>query len=118
MSKIDQLNKQIENEDKDYERYHQQKQKELETLKQTVENLIAEMDQKRNEHYRKVGELQQERDAVALEEKLKGFPQHLTEGHKFCSVCGGAMRPFETAEGKSWACQNGNLQIGHDLVKV
>jgi hypothetical protein len=62
--------------------------------------------------------LQKERDAAALTEKLKAFPAKLVEGHKFCSVCKSAMRPFETVDGKFWACQVGSLQITHDLVQV
>lgn len=58
--------------------------------------------------------LQQERDKIALSEKLNGFPPELVEKHKNC-MCGAEMRPFQFADGrKAWGCQNGEEK--HDWI--
>jgi DNA repair exonuclease SbcCD ATPase subunit len=118
MKTIEDYNSEIEKANADYAAYEEKKQAELDAIAKRVQAIADEERLKKNEHQLKVETLQKERDAAALTEKLKSFPAKLVEGHKFCSVCKSAMRPFETVDGKFWACQVGSLQITHDLVQV
>jgi hypothetical protein len=106
--KINQLDKDIRQAEIDYQKF----------LKD-MDNQIAAAAQRRSEA---ITALQDERDALALAEKLKEYPKALVEGHKTCSICGQLMRPFRVARGgkeqKIWACANGNLSEAHDLVNV
>jgi hypothetical protein len=83
----------------------------------------AAIEAARQECDAKIQAKQQERDALALTIKLKGFPKKLVTEHTTCSFCGELMRPFQTVDGdgnprKIWACQNGSLSVKHDLVIV
>jgi hypothetical protein len=118
MKTIEQYNNEIEKANADYAAYEEKKQAELDQIAKRLEQIRQEERTRKNAHQLKVETLQKERDAAALTEKLKAFPAKLVEGHKFCSVCKSAMRPFETVDGKFWACQVGSLQITHDLVQV
>ena len=120
MKSIEQYNNEIEKANADYAAYKEKKQAELDAIAKRVEQIQQEERTHKNAHQLKVETLQKERDAAALEEKLKTFPAKLVEGHKFCT-CGAAMRPFSVMEGgeevRYWACQAGSLRIDHDLVK-
>ncbi len=74
----------------------------------------------REKIYQAIAQLQQERDAIALAEKLKLYPVELVEGHKTCSLCGAEMRPFhifkDGASFRYWGCQTS--QPNHDYVEV
>lgn len=122
MKSIEQYNKEIDQADKDFAAYEEKKQKELDAIAARVEAIAKEERQRKNAHQLKVETLQRERNEAALAIKLKAFPAALVEGHKFCSVCKSAMRPFDVMESgepvKYWACQAGSLRIDHDLVKV
>lgn len=105
----------------------EEKEQEIKSIRDEYSGIIADLEARLERAKRtrdeKVAQLQQERDAIALELKLKEFPTKLVQEHATCSVCGGLMRPFKTAdqEGKVrkyWACQNGSLQDTHDLVVV
>lgn len=104
--KIQQKNDEIEKTAKDFEVVRAQK--------------LAELDALQRECDLRVSKLQLERDMIALEEKLKGYPQKLIKEHTTCTVCGALMRPQQYIENeqikKAWMCQT--AQPNHDLIVV
>lgn len=119
---VEDYNAAIQQANTDYAAYEDKKQKELDTIAARLAAIQQEERAKKNAHQATTERLQRERDALALEEKLKAFPETLVNGHKFCSVCNAAMRPFKVMESgepvEYWGCQNGSLRIDHDLVRV
>lgn len=87
--------------------------------RQALMDKIAQAEKRRDE---KVLKLSAERNELAMKEKLKAYPAELVNNHKTCSICGAEMRPFNYVVDdkvlKAWACQAGNLQPSHDLVRV
>lgn len=106
-AKIKKLDYDIEKTEHDYQAFLEKQEQER-----------AAADAQRTE---RVAALQAERDRLALEIKLKDYPDKVKK-QKTCRVCGANMRPFTIARGdtvsKLWACSAGNLSDAHDLVTV
>jgi len=85
------------------------------------EKVLAELLQAEKDFDAKREKLQNERNQLVMQEKLKAFPADLVKTHTHCA-CGAEMRPFAVMEAgqvvKYWACQVGSLKPEHDLVKV
>lgn len=104
--KIKKINEEIEKVAVDFEGVRLQKLAELTALEQERDARLAE--------------LNNERDMIALQEKLKDFPAKLIKEHATCLVCGLLMRPqkyvINDQVKKAWVCQSGDPN--HDFIEV